>query len=216
MANLTLERVFDWELGLFQAARAVWARLRPAPPPRPPGEVGLDGLAPRLEVLATLVAGRPVTVVGGDGAGGIRGDTLVLPARLSVAATVEDNVRLYVRRVVLDATTLARREPVPEDAQRLAGSLAAAARSLEALDTTLPGFGAAWDAWVDAQPTPPGWLVALRRRAPIETPVTLADCRPGRSSGACSATTPRPRRSAPLPPPGRPQPPNTPLVRPRT
>lgn len=131
---------FDWEVGLFRAVRGLWRRFtpdRPDPEPLEPQRV-------RLGSLASLVAGEPLRVLPSSGAGGVRGQELLLPARVvGLPAGPVRRLRVVhaatVRRLGLD------RRPIPEDPvdrARLEVEVALEAARVAAED--FPGFGPAW------------------------------------------------------------------------
>lgn len=141
------ELELDWELGLFRAVRALWRWAAPArsAPWSDDRVVHLAEVEGRLRWLAGLIAGRPLRVLPARGTGGIRGDDLLLPPWLDLGPDRHANQGLYVLRVVVDATTAARRPSVPETAgARFVQSLAEARASVATLQTELPRFGEAW------------------------------------------------------------------------
>ncbi|MBL8627764.1 MAG: VWA domain-containing protein [Myxococcales bacterium] len=120
----------------------------------------------RLELLASALAGRRMTITIAAGDGGVRGAHLVLPARLDALATPEANTALLLARVAVGA--IMARAPTPaarDDAACAVATLAALARARRAIADELPGAGA-----LLAEVLPP--LRAARSRL---TPRTAAD-----------------------------------------
>jgi nitric oxide reductase NorD protein len=140
------ERWLDWELGLFQLARAFWRKFSPEPVvAAPEGAVPFAALEGRLQPFASLIAGRPVKLVGSARGGGVRADALLLPEHLAVTADPAQNTLAWLLRVAVDATTLSLAPPVPREAEAVAAASQAAARASHAhLCAALPGFAAAW------------------------------------------------------------------------
>lgn len=130
----------DWEQGAFRALRALWRRLVPE-------RAELDGdraavlapLARRLSVLASLVAGEPLRVLPAAGAGGLRGDDVLMPPHLDLAPDPEANAALYVLRAVVAGSM--RQDDLHEGTVEQSVE-----RAVRRLSTELPAFLPAWDA----------------------------------------------------------------------
>ena len=127
----------DWEEGVFLGLRRLWRSLSGGPSQGEADAIGraahLDPLARRLSVLASLVADAPLRVLPARDQGGLRGDDLLVPARLDLAPDPQANAGLYILRVVLGATL-----------HRL-GPDATVDGAVEVLRAELPAFGPAWD-----------------------------------------------------------------------
>ena len=103
---------------------------------------GVDVVAavPRLELVASAVAGRRLAIVVALGDGGLRGDTIVLPPRIASLATVDDNAALVLGRVAI-AALWARDRPAVDggDDARAVATAIALARIRAGLAAELPG-----------------------------------------------------------------------------
>jgi nitric oxide reductase NorD protein len=144
MAGPTLD--LDLEYGLFRAVRALWRRISPKAAAFDSARAAtLAPLSRRLSVVASLVAGDPLRVVPADGAGGLRGDDLLLPRFIDLAPDPEANAGLYVLRAALAGALHAQGEA---PAQTLDARVAAAAA---ALCEELPAFAGPWEAALAAQ-----------------------------------------------------------------
>ncbi len=94
----------------------------------------------RLELLASALAGRRMTITIATGDGGVRGAHLVLPARVDALASSDDNAALLLARVVVGAVMA--RTPAPplgRDDDRAVATLAALARARRVIADELPG-----------------------------------------------------------------------------
>ncbi|MCB9765204.1 MAG: hypothetical protein H6739_35850 [Alphaproteobacteria bacterium] len=137
----------DWELGVFKAARALWRSLVPEPGPYSPERAAvLEPLTPRLRVVAQLVAAHPVRLQAARGVGGLRGDDLLLPPWIELAADPDRNRILYVVRVAMNAgmhryAPRASGDPI-DDA---VATLVVAERAWRALYDELPRFRVVWE-----------------------------------------------------------------------
>ncbi len=144
----------EWDLGLFRAGRALLFRLR--------GEArGRDAAPARcaarladhrdaLTAFARALSGLPVRIVAAQGAGGVCGDDLLLPATLDLAGEPEANRTLYVLRTAVSAAIarldLAAKqaavgESLPAPLPAPLPALRAAAEACAWLSLEMPGFG---------------------------------------------------------------------------
>ncbi|MCA9549264.1 MAG: VWA domain-containing protein [Myxococcales bacterium] len=115
----------EWEEGLFKLVGRWLRRLRPiASQAATPGSVALEGLQGRLAVLASMMAGRMLTVEGGAPACALRGDALLLPDHMSVSTDPAENEAAYRAVAMLAGAMRRHRRAVP---------LGAAVREQEAL-----------------------------------------------------------------------------------
>ncbi|HND87022.1 MAG TPA: VWA domain-containing protein [Saprospiraceae bacterium] len=62
--------------------------------------VRLEGLAPRLTLLARALSGHNIEILPAEAEGGWKGDAFYLPARFSLLPTLEENLRFYLFRTV--------------------------------------------------------------------------------------------------------------------
>jgi uncharacterized protein YegL len=101
----------------------------------------------RLELIASALAGRRITVALATGPGGLRGHHLIVPPQLDVLPTPEANAGLLLARIVVGALVL--RDPPPlapgDDAQALA-TFAAVVRARRVIADELPGAAVVVDA----------------------------------------------------------------------
>lgn len=129
------ERLFGW---VWSAVRRDRARARAAA-----RGLALGPEVTRLELIASAIAGRRMTVFPAAGDGGLRGDVLVVPAIVTTFDVPEDNATLALARVVLGAIA-ARTAEVPaaetSSATAAACSLAALAGAISVAATELPGL----------------------------------------------------------------------------
>lgn len=130
------ERLFGW----------VWSVVRRD---RARAEAAARGLAlgpevVRLELIATALTGRRMTVFPAAGDGGLRGDVLVVPPIVTTFDAPDDNAALALARVVLGAVA-ARTASAPAagtpPAVVAACSLAALAGAITSAAIELPGLG---------------------------------------------------------------------------
>ncbi len=130
------ERLFGW---VWSVVRRDRARARAAA-----RGLALGPEVVRLELIATALAGRRMTVFPAPGDGGLRGDVLVVPAIVSTFEAPEDNAALALARVVLGAIA-ARTAKAPASgtptAVVAAHSLATLAGAVAVAATELPGLG---------------------------------------------------------------------------
>lgn len=94
----------------------------------------------RLELVASALAGRRMTITIAAGDGGVRGAHLVMPARLDALPTPDANAALLLARVVVGAVMA--RAPTPQvsdDAASAVATLAALARARQTIAAELPG-----------------------------------------------------------------------------
>lgn len=160
----------DWEEGLFKAVHGLVRRWRASRAPALPHRVALEPLARRLEVLASMLAGRPLTVAPSNGACGLRGDTALLPSSIDALETVEANAELYVLSAVALGTWARARPEAPQDPKaRARASWLGFADALDVARADLPGFEARWSraarAVLAARPAPEA---LPRRERPAE------------------------------------------------
>jgi|JI10StandDraft_1071094.scaffolds.fasta_scaffold14247_6 uncharacterized protein YegL len=97
----------------------------------------------RLELVASALAGRRMTITIAAGDGGVRGAHLVMPARLDALPTPDANAALLLARVVVGAVMA--RAPTPQvsdDAASAVATLAALARARQTIAAELPGAAA--------------------------------------------------------------------------
>ena len=97
----------------------------------------------RLELVASALAGRRMTITIAAGDGGVRGAHLVMPARLDALPTPDANAALLRARVVVGAVMA--RAPTPQvsdDAASAVATLAALARARQTIAAELPGAAA--------------------------------------------------------------------------
>ncbi|MFT4621851.1 MAG: nitric oxide reductase activation protein [Myxococcota bacterium] len=137
----------DWELGVFKALRGLWRAVRPVTAPAFDPEVAATfaGSADRWRWFAGVIAGAPIRVEVARDHGGIRGDTVLLPAFVELTPDAELNRAVYLLRVAVDATIARHAPAVPADpVDRFIAELVAAAHALRTLHTELPAFGQAW------------------------------------------------------------------------
>jgi len=164
----------DWELGIFKALRGLWRAVMPSPPPAFDADraAQLEGLTPRLTVLASVLAGQPVKIQPARGVGGVRGRTLLLPQWIATASDPESNAGLYLLRAAIGAEMIRAGDGmrVPMDpAVRFLAGLEAARQAEETLRRTLGAFGAAMDgALALALAERDGAATELRDRAALE------------------------------------------------
>lgn len=98
---------FEWELKLFRGVRALFRRVFPQQKTFDATRgATLEGRERTLATVAQIVAGEPVRVRAVEGAGGVVGRTLHLPARLDAFATTEQNEEAYLLRTVIGATVV--------------------------------------------------------------------------------------------------------------
>ncbi len=142
---------FDWEERLFRLLRRGWQGLFSSSSeeePENPEAVSLAEVVHRLRVIAPLLAGRTLRVEEAEGAGGLRGGTLLLPARMTLGKSTEENLALYLTRCALAA--ILRRfpgegadlpEPEAHPAEWLLASLRVTAAARRILLEEFPAFG---------------------------------------------------------------------------
>lgn len=87
----------------FKMLLGVWHRLRAEPEPPAPGAALLAAHKERVELLATLLFGEPVEVKPAEGAGGVVGISLLLPRRIQLFDSEEDNGAVYRYRAAIAA-----------------------------------------------------------------------------------------------------------------
>lgn len=165
----------SWDEALFGAA---WSGTRRLLSRAPPNEVlarrvEVEPERPRLEALARLLSGRPISVTLTDDAPGVAGDALVLPRAIDFAPTQAENRGALVLHVAW-ALTASRLEPRRVETS-LAGLAVLAPRIRAALLESYPSLGPALSALeraaVSARPTPP---VDDARAQALEALVRLA------------------------------------------
>ena len=140
----------DWEESVFRGLVAGWRRLRgrSAGTAQLAAGVDLEEQAERLGVLAQLLTGEPVRLRVGPGVGGLRGNDLLLPERLSLGEGADlDRDAYRVQIVVLAGMHRLRIDEIPS-----AGTFEGALESLrltraavDAMCAELPGFRALHD-----------------------------------------------------------------------
>ena len=131
----------DWELGVFKALRALWRRVAPeaALPYDTDRVVFLTDMEGRLRVVASAVAARAVRILPARGVGGVRGDDLLLPPHIDLAADPEANAGLYVLRAALGALVIRENPAVPlSPLPRFVAEMVTAVAALQALEQQLP------------------------------------------------------------------------------
>jgi len=138
MAGPSLE--LDWEQGAFRALRALWRRLVPERAAFDADRAAeLAPLSRRLSVLASMVAGEPLRVLPAAGAGGLRGDDVLMPPYIELAPDPEANAALYVLRAVLAGA-------LHQDGHEDGMIEDWVDRAVARLADELPAFRPAWDA----------------------------------------------------------------------
>jgi len=129
------ERLFGW---MWSVVRRDRARARAAA-----AGLALGPEVARLELIATALAGRRITVFLARAEGGLRGDVLVVPAVVGTFAAPADNAALVLGRVVLGAIA-ARTAAAPTaglaPAALAARTLATFAAATDAAVAELPGI----------------------------------------------------------------------------
>ncbi len=138
----TLETWLDWELGLWTAVRKLWGATDR--PPVPPGAVSFTSLDGRLCAFAAFIAGGPIALSGSAHAGGIRVDGVLLPEYLAVSDDEQLNVRAWIVRTAIDATTWKRLHH-RRDGWDEGNSLSEAQQSFQALTEHFPQFLSHWE-----------------------------------------------------------------------
>ncbi|MCB9743895.1 MAG: hypothetical protein H6740_14950 [Alphaproteobacteria bacterium] len=149
----------DWELGLFKALRGLWRAVAPAPelPYDPTRAALLEDMAPRARLVASLIAERPLRVQPAREIGGVRGQDLLMPPWIELAADPEVNRSAYLVRAAVNgamAKLAAESEGPLDEAFTLWSVQRAAAR----LQRELPRFGEPWQR---------ACALALTRRPPL-------------------------------------------------
>lgn len=151
----------DWELGLFKALRGLWRAVVPAPelPYDPRRAALLEDMAPRVRLVASLIAGHPLTVLPAREIGGLRGSDLLLPQWIELGADVETNQGIYLARAAVSGAIaqLILEGPRAFDADE-AFTLWAVTRATRQLYVELPRFGDLWQK---------GCALALVARPPL-------------------------------------------------
>lgn len=144
------ERAFGWMLG---ALRRCTARRPADDPVACARRVELAEIAPRLRLLASLAAGRPVTVRaahgGSAGLCGLDAGELVLPAAIDAFPTRAANRDAYLVRAVLAVTADRighRVEPGADTARRAVATLRAMPAILASAAAEWPGLRERWRA----------------------------------------------------------------------
>lgn len=107
----------------------------------------LEPLRERLRLVASALAERPIEIRAAEGEGGWRGDTIVLPSRIDLMPSLEENADAYVCRVAwaVSARSLGLALSVEGDDRLLATALAAAA-TRRAMLAELPSLEERWTA----------------------------------------------------------------------
>ncbi len=176
---------------LFGAAhRAVRRWLHPgAPAAHQAAAAKLEELTQRLRLLAQLVAGAPLDVRVAEGAGGLRGATLHLPAVIELFDSAERNLDLYRLRTIAGAAVYAHGQRTGDDPEL--AMLIAVERTLPRLDAEWPGSIRLRARLAAAIPPPPPGASDLDRWA--DRLLRAPDARP-------DDAPPRARRDAPRTP----------------
>lgn len=94
----------DWEEGLFRMVRGLIRKLSPRPSGPQESAAPLEPHTKKLEVLASLVAGRAIRVVVSDGGTGLRGNDILLPPHEASLDEIEDNAEVCLLSTLLLAT----------------------------------------------------------------------------------------------------------------
>ncbi len=134
----------DWEENVFRGLLAGWRRMRSAVPREEAGGTAFETHAAPLSVLAQLLAGEPVRLRRAQGAGGLRGADLLLPARMDLGGGAQlDADALRAQVVVLAGLRRLRRghRAPPDDSYEGAlAALQAAREAADLMERELPGF----------------------------------------------------------------------------
>jgi nitric oxide reductase activation protein len=142
----------EWQEKLVAKAWRWWKRQRAQEVPTHVAR--WQDVAPRLQTLAGVIAGRPVLLRAAERAGGVRGRVLLLPETLAIGVDPEQNQAALRMRVVLTAAMTT--DPVPDQLPQADDDLArlrhldAVGRALCRLRVELPGFAASWQPLADA------------------------------------------------------------------
>ncbi len=102
--------MFDWEESLFHGIQKAWRALRRKAEGDHPERVLLADIAAHCQLLARLIAGRPLHLLAAEHLGGRRGDVLLLPRALALTQSADTNLRFLMAR-----TALAALAPAPAD-----------------------------------------------------------------------------------------------------
>lgn len=94
------EKLFHWGLGRFQTLLGA----KPAGSVSPIGQVTLEEVHSRLQILASALAGRAIEVKEAEKLGGLVSDTLFLPAQMNLFDAREKNIQAYLYRVAYSVT----------------------------------------------------------------------------------------------------------------
>lgn len=108
--------------------------------------VAVEPMRARLELVASALAERRVTLAVAAGPGGVRGATLIVPPTIGALATPDANAELLLARIVVGALLIRAAPSVPagEDARAVATCAAVAAVRRELVEA-LPGAAALID-----------------------------------------------------------------------
>ncbi|MDH4017471.1 MAG: hypothetical protein OEV20_09030, partial [Actinomycetota bacterium] len=141
-----LRDYLDWEENVFRGLVAGWRRLRGRPADSLDAALGIafEDQAERLGVLAQLLTGEPVRIRVGAGVGGLRGNDLLLPARLSLGEGADLDCDAYRVQVVVLAgmhgLRVASEIPSTETYEGALESLRLTRAAVDAMCAELPGF----------------------------------------------------------------------------
>ncbi len=94
------EKLFHWGLGRFQTLLGA----KPEGSTFSIGQVALEDVRSRLQILASALAGRAIEVKEAEGLGGVVSDTLFLPSRMDLFDVREKNIQAYLYRVAYSIT----------------------------------------------------------------------------------------------------------------
>lgn len=146
MADTAPRLEFDWEMGLFKGLRALWRAVAPAPAP------AFDDTraalwahhGASLRTFAQVMAAAPVPVHETQGAGGVRGRELLVPAFLDRGPDPELNRALYLVRLAVDATRVRQHvRATGDEVTDFLRGLSSARAAVDTLSAELPRFAEA-------------------------------------------------------------------------
>src|SRR5690606_6491768 len=96
----------DERLFAFARRKVLELAQHRADPARASARVALESVERRVRTVASLLVGEDLDVRPTDGPGGLRGDTLWLPAELGIGTHPDENVAGYLLRAGLAAAAL--------------------------------------------------------------------------------------------------------------
>ncbi len=132
----------DWEEGLFRLVRGLIRKVSSRPSGPVPSSAPLEPLTKKLEVLASLCAGRAMRIVASAGGSGLRGNDILLPPFETSLGELQDNAEIYLLSTLVLATW--RGGSGPNQAPNIVDDLLSVQAALLVLDDEFGGFRSRW------------------------------------------------------------------------